>query len=200
MRIPGRYGFILSASAAIALSACTIGTEFVRPPADFVRLGETTRAQIIERFGKPQEEQQVRSNSHLLRSIAYFFGSETEPPKVPGTVCVRLLYFMLSDDIVVGEGFQSNCAADHTDFDESRSGEIVKDKSRCDDVIAIMGRPSARAVYPAVEKKGELNMGYTFKYMARPGGPAKNYTKQLEFLCDSDGIVREILFREFGSR
>jgi hypothetical protein len=194
-----RGEFLLVAAAAM-LAACTVGSPFVRPQEDSIRLGETTRAQIIERFGKPQEERQVRSDSHLLRAITYFFGNEMEAPKLAGTVCVRVLYFIFSEEIVVGEGFASSCAADHTDFDARKAADIVKGKTRCDDVIASMGRPGGRGIYPAVDNKGELNIAYMFNSVSLPGRTPKTYEKKLDIICDPNGVVRETLFVESGDR
>lgn len=196
MRIRDLRGLLPWLVGAGVLAACTIGTEFVRPSPDFVRLGETTFAQIVERFGKPQGEDQIREDGRTVRRIAYFFGSEMEAPKVPGTVCLRILIFGISEDIVVGEGFTSTCASDHTDFDARKSAEIIKDKTRCDEVTAMLGRPNVREIYPAIDRKGHLSIGYSFSYMTRPGQKIKSYDKSLAILCDSDGVVRETAFTE----
>jgi outer membrane protein assembly factor BamE (lipoprotein component of BamABCDE complex) len=200
VRISGASRFIVSVLAATALSAGAAGTEFVRPPADAVRLGETTRSQIVERFGKPRLERQFRKNGALLRSAEYFFASEAEAPKVPGTRCLRWMIFYLADDTVVGDGFVSACASDHTDFDERKADYIVKGKTRCDDVTAMLGRPAMRGIFPAGVKQGELNLGYVFRYEAGTGRQAKSYLKDLEIVCDPQGVVREVTFDETGSR
>jgi hypothetical protein len=201
MKASSISGSMLPGVAAALLTACatTFGTQFARPPADFVHLGETTQAQIVERLGKPEGESQARSDGQQLRIIHYYFGSETERPKDFGTVCVRTLIFVLSGEIVVGEGFKSSCAADHTDFDERKAADIVKGKTRCDEVIAMMGRPNTLGIYPTVEKKGDLSIGYVFS-AERRGAPAMSYSKQLSLHCDADGIVREVSFEESGSR
>jgi hypothetical protein len=195
-------GRVLPVAAAVLLTACatTIGTQFARPPADAVRLGETTGEQVVAQFGKPQDEKRYRADGQLLRTMAYYFGSETEPAKDPGAVCFRRLVFVLSDDTVIRETFESSCVADHTDFDERKASEIVKSKTRCEDAIAIMGRPNSRGIDPAGGKKGQLGIGYLYSNFARSVDTAKPYRKELELLCDPDGIVREMSFREFGSR
>ena len=189
------------------LAACetpTIGTSFSRPPPDFVRLGETTRAQIVAEYGKPAEERQVRADGHLLSIISYYHGNREEAPRIPGSVCVRTLQFAVSADIVVAEAFSSNCEADHTDFDDSRVASIVKGTSRCDTVIAALGRPTSRSIYPANANKDELSIGYSFEAMG-PGPSfaptvSYRYRKQLEVICSQDGIVRDVSFFESGKR
>lgn len=200
MKPPGASRLIVSVVVAAALSAGAAGTGFVRPPADAVRLGETTRAQIVERFGKPRLERQFRLNGVTLWSAEYFVASDAEAPKVPETRCMRWMIFFLADDTVVGDGFVSACASDHTDFDERKVGDIVKGKTRCDDVTAMLGRPGMRGIYPAGVKPGELNLGYVFRYEAGAGRQANSYLKDLEVLCDPQGVVREVTFEETGGR
>jgi len=192
---------VFSVAAASVLVSCSVGTQFVRPPADFVRLGETTRAQIVERYGKPQDERQISSNGRQVATVGYFFASQSEAAKVPGTLCVRTLMFTLSDDVVVGEGFRSSCLSDHTDFDERRVGEIVKGKTRCDEVVAMLGRPAAREIYPSLEKKGDMGIYYFFEYVAQPGrDKPKEFTKELLVTCDPEGVVSDTSFAESGTR
>jgi hypothetical protein len=200
MRITRAGGFVLSVVAAVALSAGAADQALVRPAEDAVRLGETTRAQVVERFGKPKLERQFRKNGALLRSLEYFSASEAEAPKVPGTGCMRWMIFFVSDVVVVGDGFVSACASDHTDFDEGRARDIVKGRTRCDEVIAMLGRPAMRGIHPAGVKQGELNVGYLFRYEAGAGRQARSYLKDLEIICDPQGVVRDVMFDEVGSR
>lgn len=195
-----RPSFPVAAAAILAACATTIGTQFARPPEDFVRLGQTTEKQVLDRFGKPQAEERSRSDGQLLRGMSYYFGSETEPAKDPGTVCFRKLMFVLADDIVIRETFQSSCTSDHTDFDERKASGIVKGKSRCDEVIAVMGPPNSRAILTTGARKGQRGFGYLYTNFARSKDPAKPYSKSLRFFCDPNGLVSEISFTEEGSR
>jgi len=194
----GICGRISSIAATAALTACAVGTAFVRPPEGYVHLGETTRAQIVERFGKPDEDEPRRINDQSLRVISYTYSSNAEAPKVPNTLCVRTIEFTLSGDIVVEEGFASACASDHTDFNDHRAREIVVDKTRCDQVIAMLGRPASRAVYPIAREKGELFMAYRFMYPKRPLLQLNIYQKVLAIRCGADGLVLEMEFMESG--
>lgn len=196
------YGPCRKGTAAAFLSAlatgCAIGTAFVRPPEDFVKLGETTRAQIVERFGKPDDEDSKRRNGHHFKVISYTFSSNAEAPKVPNTLCVRTIEFTLADDIVVGEGFVSSCAFDHTDFDEHKRGWIFKGETTCEDVIALFGRPAQRAIYPIATEKANLLIAYRFMYVKRPLLALNIYHKALGFECDADGVVRDTAYAESG--
>lgn len=199
MSVLGIRGATCSVAAVAVLAACAIGTPFVRPPDDSVRLGETTRAQIVERFGPPDDEVRRRVDGHALTVISYTYSNNAEPTRVPNTLCVRSIEFTLSGDVVVGEGFASACASDHTDFDERKAADIVKDKTRCDEVIAMLGRPAARAIYPIAREKGELFLAYRFLYPKRPLLQLNIYQKVLGIGCGADGVVRETEFMESGT-
>ncbi len=200
MKVSGPTGFFLSAAAAAFLSACAFGTQFTRPAEDFIRLGETTRAQLQDRLGKPEEEKNFRQDGLPLKGIRYVYSNEAEAAKVPNTLCIRSLSFVLVDDIVIAEAFVSSCASDHTDFDEAKRSEIVKGTTRCDEVPSILGRPNWRGIYPLVKEKGETYLGYQFQYVKKPVLQFKTYEKELEIVCDSKGIVREVSFGEAGDR
>lgn len=183
------------------LVSCGVGTQFVRPPADFVRLGETTRAQVVERYGKPQDERKISENGRRVFTVGYFFASESEAAKVPGALCVRTLMFTLSENVVVGEGLRSSCLSDHTDFDETKIANVVKGKTRCDEVIERFGRPSAREIYPSIEKKGDTGVYYIFAYMSlRAGEKPKEFKKEFLVMCDPAGVVSDTSYTESGTR
>jgi outer membrane protein assembly factor BamE (lipoprotein component of BamABCDE complex) len=196
-----------SVALMAALAGCatpTIGTSFVRPPPDLVRLGETTEAQIVQRLGKPQDQAELRSDGHPLRVVTYFFGNREESAHPVDAVCMRVLVYRFSGATVVGEAFVSSCAADHTDFDERKADGITIGSTRCADVVALLGRPHARSIHPVVRTPGEEAIGYLFESLGP--GPSyaptiiREYSKKLEFTCDAGGIVRDKSFIEEGRR
>jgi len=206
-----KSGLFTSALSSVALLAAltgcvstTIGTSFVRPPPDFVRLGETTEAQIVQRLGKAQDQTELRSDGHLLRVVTYFFGNREEAAHPTDAICMRALVYRFSGAMVVSEAFVSSCAADHTDFDERKADAISIGSTRCADVVALLGRPHARSIHPAVRTPGEELIGYLFESLGP--GPSyaptitREYSKKLEFTCDAGGIVRDKSFVEEGQR
>lgn len=200
-------GALLPVALLAALTGCastTIGTSFVRPPQDAVRLGETTEAQIVQRLGKPQDQTELRSDGQLLRVVTYFFGSREETAHPADAICMRALVYRFSGATVVSEAFVSSCASDHTDFDERGADAVVIGSTRCADVVALLGRPHARSIHPAVRAPGEELIGYVFESVGP--GPSyaptitREYSKKLEFTCDARGIVRDKSFVEEGQR
>jgi hypothetical protein len=186
--------------AIVLLTACAVGSQFSRPPEDFVRLGFTTRPQVEARLGRPGDEKNFRQDGLQGRAIQYTYSNDAETAKMPNSLCIRSLTYMLVDDVVYAEGFISACAADHTDFDERKAANIVKGRTRCDEVPQLLGRPSFRAIYPVAKMNGEYVIGYQFKYVKRPLLELNMYQKDLEVVCDVNGIVREVASSEAGDR
>lgn len=189
----------VSLVAITLVVACAVGSPFTRPSEDFVRLGETPRAQVEARFGRPGEEKNFRQDGLQLKAIQYIYSDSSETAKMPNSLCIRSLVFVLVDDVVFAEGFISACAADHTDFDERKSAGIVKGRTHCDELPQLMGRPSFRAIHPVAKVEGESIVGYQFKYAKRPLLQLDMYEKDLEIVCDANGVVREVSFSEAGS-
>jgi hypothetical protein len=185
---------------AAVLTACAVGTPFSRPPEDFVRLGETTRAQIEQRFGRPDDEESFRQDGVAGQFVQYTYMNDAEPPKMPNTLCMRQLGFALVDGVVFAEHFVSDCASDHTDFDERKASTIIKGQTHCSEVVAILGRPSYRATYPLTTEKGDMHIGYSFQYMKRPPLQLNMYEKSLQVVCDANDVVQKITFIESGDR
>jgi outer membrane protein assembly factor BamE (lipoprotein component of BamABCDE complex) len=186
--------------AAIALTACATSANFARPPSDAIQLGKTTRREVIERFGTPSEVRTMRVKDRLLQVFIYKYSSEEEAAKVPGTLGSRQIEFLLSGDFVVGEAFASSFASDDTDFDERKAQDIVKAKTRCDEVVAMLGRPSMTFVYPGTPERGEKLIAYVFKYEKRAGLQADTFEKDLMVRCDPTGVVAEVHYSEEGKR
>lgn len=182
------------------LAACATGVSFTRPPEGFARLGETTRAQVEARFGKPGDEETVRRNGLVARMVQYTFSDSAEAAKVPNSLCIRSITFALVEDIVVAEHFVSACLSDHTDFDERKADRLIKGQTLCDEVPAILGRPSYRAIYPLTKEEGEVEIGYEFQFFRRPLLQFDLYRKELLIRCDAGGLVGDVTFSESGNR
>jgi hypothetical protein len=194
------WGRIGALAVAGGLAACATGSSFTRPPEGFARLGETTRAQVEARLGKPGDDETVRRNALVARMIQYTYSDSAEAAKVPNSLCIRSMTFTLVDDIVFAEDFVSACLSDHTDFDERRADRLVKGETRCADVPAVLGRPTYRAIHPVTENSGESAIGYRFQYFRRPLLQFDTYSKELLIVCDAQGLVREVTFTETGKR
>lgn len=191
---------LLIAFMAGWLGGCTTGTAFTRPPEAFARLGETTRAQVEARLGKPDSEETVRRDGLVVRMVGYTFSDTSESAKVPNTLCIRSITLGLVGDTVFAEHFVSACLSDHTDFDERQADRLIKGQTSCDEVPAILGRPSYRAIHPLTQAEGEVEIGYEFQFFRRPLLQFDLYRKELLIRCDAGGRVRDVTFSETGNR
>jgi len=186
--------------AALLLHACAVGTPFVRPAPGEIQLGKTTYNDLVARLGKPDSEKPLRMNEQMTRLINYSYIGETESAKAANSMGGRELSYLIFENIVVAEHFMSSFASDHTDFDESKYRDIVKGKTRCEEVVATFGRPCIRAVYPVADKPGETAIGYSFRYMKRPLLQFKMFEKSLIVGCDANGVVMAVSYTESGDR
>jgi len=184
--------------AAAALAACSVGAPFVRPTQDSIELGKTTYRQLVERLGKPEDEKPTRLDGVQMRLVAWSYANNADPPKVPDTLGMRQLEYLVANDVVVAERFASSFASDHTDFDEKEVATIVEGKTRCEQVVALLGRPSVRAIHPVADKEGDTAIGYIFLYAKRPLLQFNIYSKTLVVQCGPDGVARSVKFTEEG--
>lgn len=191
---------LLPIAAALVIGGCAVGAPFVRPASDAITLGKTTYSEVVARMGEAGEESRSRKNGYLLRSLVYTYAADAEPPKVPNTLSIKQALFVFADDVVVLEGFVSSFAADHSDFDDRKVGDIVKGKTHCDEVVAMLGRPAIRGIHPIVDEKDDYAIGYWFQYAKRPALQFKFFKKELDVLCDRAGIVKDVGYSEHGDR
>lgn len=190
---------LVAVASAIALAACSVGTPFVRPAPESVELGRTTYRQLVDRFGKPDDDKPMRWNDVQIRSVSWTYANNADAPKMPNTLGIRQLEFLLANDVVVAERFVSSFAVDHTDFDEKKATGIVEGTTRCEQVIALMGPPAARAIHPAVEGTSDSLVGYVFQYAKRPLLQFDFYTKSLVVECGPDGVAKSVKYSESGT-
>lgn len=200
MKTPQGWKCTVALAAALLVGACAVGTPFVRPAADDIQLGKTTYDELVARLGNPEGETRTRMNERVMRSISYTYIGEAESPKAANSMGGRELSYLILDNVVVAESFMSSYASDHTDFDERRYQDIVKGKTRCEEVVAMYGRPCIRAIYPVSDKPGDTIIGYTFRYMKRPLLQFKMFKKTLAVVCDSQGVASDVAYSESGDR
>jgi hypothetical protein len=200
MRTMSATSRLITVAALILLGGCVAGTNFSRPPVDTIQLGETTYGEVVQRFGKPISEERVRRNEHLLRVIKYFYSNGEEAARAPATRGVRRMEFLFSDDIVVGEGYVSTFASDHTDFDESKVKAIIENKTTCAQIVSMLGRPSARIGYPLTQSPGETVIAYMFAYAKGSAFQSETFEKSLTVGCDQSGIATRVKYSEEGDR
>jgi outer membrane protein assembly factor BamE (lipoprotein component of BamABCDE complex) len=190
----------ITLAATLALAGCA-GTNFVRPDAAELRVGQSSYAQVIARMGQPRSTGQVLKNGETLKTITYAYAATGGEPLEAGVIPARAMSFFFRADTLVGQEFVSSFKADNTNFDESKVSKIEKGKSTRADVLALMGKPSGTYAKPMVKEPAGEAIGYN--YVATSGSAftgLKSFRKSLHVSFDANDIVSDVEFSSSGNR
>jgi len=181
---------------ALLLVACAMGTNIVRPAADDLTLGVTTKESTVARYGKPDNSGETVVNGHNVKVMGYSYVDASGRSHVPGVTAGRSLSLNFVDDKLVGYVFTSSFEEDHTDFDASRVSEIEKGKSTKTQVIALLGQPNGKVIYPLVDKAGIERFLYKYFHVDIQMGllkaKGKVFQKQLAIDFNDNDIVTDV--------
>jgi hypothetical protein len=183
-----------------ALIAGCAGRDFVRPAPGSLVVGQTTQDEVWQRFGSPYTEGSLVKNGIMLRTLTYAFSAAGGTPLVAGVTPARSLGLYFSGHVLVGHEFVSSYAEDHTDFDESRIGQIRRGETTRAGVIELIGEPAGFYIYPLVRNRGDSGLVYAY---AQTRGPAVNPTFYQKFLIVAigpDGRVTDVDFTSSGQK
>jgi outer membrane protein assembly factor BamE (lipoprotein component of BamABCDE complex) len=184
----------LMTTTSVVLCGCAVSTRnsLVRPSEGELIVGESSRADVIRRLGKPGSVARTISDGRQLDFATY--DQSGGRAARPGVVPVRCIKFTFFNDKLVSQMFTSSFKEDSTDFDETKVASISKGQSKIDDVIALLGRPSGERVYPII--KGVEDRDYLYIYVETKGARSikdmKTLTKRLVVSVNSTGTVTNI--------
>ena len=182
-------------AAAVAPCGCA-GTNFVRPDPERFKNGQTTYAEVIQKFGEPRRQGTVVKNDKSVKQISYSYASMGGTPLTEGVTAARGAGFYFLNDVLVGYEFISSWAEDHTNFDEARIKDIVKGKSTRPEVLDIMGKPGGYQIYPMISSPtGEAAV---YAYMEVKGFTP--FIKVLRVTFDAAGVVTDVEYTSDGSK
>jgi hypothetical protein len=195
---------LLTLGLALWVAGCA-GRDFVRPSADSLRLGKTTYAEIVARFGSPYREGTMLKNEHIVKTISYAYSTKLgESPAVSGITPARATGFYFVDLVLVGHEFTSSFEKDHTDFDETKITQIKKGETTKDQVIALIGQPTGTYIFPLVQRKDENGLVYLYsqtRVEPIPFAPKiKQYRKVLVVSVGENGVVTDVTFNASGEK
>jgi hypothetical protein len=186
----------LMTTTSVVLCGCAGSTRnsFVRPSEGELIVGESSRADVIRRLGKPGNVTRTISDGKQLDLATYDqFGGRTARFHVIPVRCISFTFF---NDKLVGQEFMSTSKEDSTDFDETKVASISKGQSKIDDVIALLGRPSGERVYPLIP--GVDDREYLYVYVeckkARWITDTTLLTKRLVVSVNRAGTVTSITY------
>jgi len=140
-------------------------------------------------------ESTVVKNEKNLKTIYY-----TYFPAPAGPGGGRTLGFYFFNDVLVGHEFSSSVTADHTDFDDSNVGQIIKGKSTRAEVTALLGKPSGFYIYPMIKtQSGDAAVYQSSKVSGGFIITPSIFSKSLVVTFDPSGIVTDVEYSS-GSR
>ena len=179
---------------AVSLIGCGVaGTTFVRPEPEFLKNGATTYSEVAERFGVPYQGGSILKNGRAIKFAIYSYSALLAGHRA-NPLSMRLLMLFFLDDNLVGHAFVSSWADDHTDFDETKIPQIVKDHSVRSQVVALLGPPSGYYRYPLIkERRGEAAVYAYWEGDVSLTG-TYSYEKELRVILDENDVVTDVEF------
>lgn len=186
---------VLLIPIVLLLAAC-VGRDFTRPAPDSLRLGQTTWAEVAESYGKPFKESVYTLDGIDIVTEIYAYGSlaaSHHHAKINSDGAAHKLEFKFHRNILVGYVYSSSRAEDHTDFDETKSAEIIKGVTTKADVIKLLGKPSGYYIYPMIaQHSGDAVVYYYTETHAGVAKQAQTLSKLLVVSLAPTGVVSNV--------
>ncbi|MBT9523120.1 MAG: hypothetical protein IV101_19765 [Dechloromonas sp.] len=185
----------------VSLLAGCAGKDFVRPSSETFKLGQTSYTQVVQQMGEPRKIGDVLKNERNVKTATYVYAATGGEPLEEGVIPARALSYYFNNDLLVGQEFLSSFKSDNSNFDESKISAISKGKTTREEVIQLLGKPTATFVYPMIKQTSGEALGYT--YNTTRGGAFsgfKFFTKALRIAFDEKGVVADIDYSSSGNK
>ena len=163
----------------VAGCAHTAGHDFARPEQAGVVLGQTTEAEILTRYGAPLSRNSITRSmgSTSIKQSSPFDAAEVpgeftflrygyvlnQPPIAGGDLNQKGVTFTFWNGALVAHDFTSSFAADSSDFDEGAAEIFLALHPTRDELIARLGNPGGRFVYPVTPTAGMERLRYSYQ-------------------------------------
>ena len=172
MKYVSRFCILLAASALSGCATQQFGTAFNQAGVSTLVPGKTTKAQLIETFG-PLTDTQVSTAKKdivgkdlaspvVIEYASYYFSDHQASAARPTMWASRVLNVSMVNSTLSAYRYSSAFAADSTDFDEAKVSKISKGSTEAE-VLALMGTPTGRAIYPLCKDPDGTAISYVFK-------------------------------------
>ena len=186
--------------ACVMLTGCvhTIGKDFKEPGEAQLRLGTTTRQDILALMGEPTKQSQNSVSEKSPEDVAKLTPFDAAPTNRMSAFIDysfwrmtnhREMAFIFSDDRLTSYLFLSNFPEDGSNFDDAKISLIKKGVTTEPEIIRYFGSSYGKSIYPTVRDSGthELRFNYPSEKNAREG-------KELRVLFDSKNVVKDFKF------
>jgi outer membrane protein assembly factor BamE (lipoprotein component of BamABCDE complex) len=186
---------VCTVAAVMLLSACattTFGTNFDSKAALALVPGKTSKEDVAKAVGplptmqmytaKKDAADKELANPMVVEYASYYFSDNLAPAAKTGLRASRHLAVNFIDAKLVNYRLSNNFKDEGTDFDETKVGAVSKGMAEAD-VIAILGQPSGRSVYPFTR---EIN-GTALQYYLLAYDPVTRKIHTKHFTVQLDG-------------
>ena len=169
-------------AALVTMAGCThtVGHDFTRPEQVGVVLGQTTEADILSRYGAPASR---TSNTRSTVPAPVTQPGSFDAAPVPGVFTFLHYRYVLNqapiaggdlnqkgavftfwNGVLVAHDFTSSFATDSSDFDEIAAQTLLAPrKVTREEVIARLGNPGGRFIYPTTPAPGMERLHYSYQ-------------------------------------
>lgn len=188
-------------AASIILAGCA-PAEFVNPDPQKLTLGISTKEDVLQAIGKdpaPKEfDGTMVQNGLHVHFIVY---THIKSASFWGLIVPRHSHvYVTYNNILVGEDYDSSYDEDSTRFDPDKVAQIKNGMTK-QDVIALMGKPSGRSIYPLAKKQGDTAIHYMYSHARFAGIATTTEIEDLTVSLDEKNVVDDVKFkqeRKFG--
>ena len=198
-----KKSIVLSAIAASALLAGCAPTDFVKPDAQKIAIGKSTWQDVLaasDQEHKPTEAtfkdnttgKEIHVMTFLYSKGADFWGM---------TIQRHTQHYFFSNNVLVGQVYDSTFSDDSTDFDEGKVSQIKEGVTTKAQVIALLGNPSGNAIYPMTKAPGDTELMYLYSHARLAGIATTTETKSFNVSFDKNGVADRIQYndgRDYG--
>lgn len=159
------FKYLVSILFVSFFTACTLGPKFVAPESDSFEFGETTYEEILAKFGKPNSQELVRKNKHLIKIVYYSCqtGSIANAGWKEDIMAQRFLKLSFKDNKLIGHTVSSSYKDDATNFDVNKIDDIEKGETTRNQVIKLMGPRYGELMYPLTDEQDERAILYYYR-------------------------------------
>lgn len=189
-----RFLVLSVVAVSLALGGCvSTRSQVQRVPDQDLILGRTTKEEIVARMGTPGRESVRMENDKEIQVLAYVYATMyTNDAQITGTPAARSQSFSFHEDVLVGHQFMSSFKSASTDFDDTVVESFKEGETTRADVIAALGRPTGRWIYPMVDEPGDEGIGYAFSFVDTRKAGIPRLFKRLNVVLGPDDVVRKI--------
>lgn len=184
---------ICAISVVAVLTACSAGTNFVRPSDDKIQLGKTTKTEIISSMGTPYSKGELQKNGVNVEFVKYAYGDPSGTPLVEGVTPAKNISMYFANGTLVGTDYTSSFKEGNSSFDTEKA-KTIKDGMTEAEVIGLLGKPGGEYRYPMLDDKDGHTLVYVYNQMK--GRNLKNNVLKVDI--DSAGVVRKVEFTQSG--